>query len=69
MAKEVWIKVNKFLQLRQQMGECFSFEAAPGVYDFLTVGLHELGHALGLAHSSVKGAVMWPYTGMGSAGR
>jgi len=24
MAKEVWIKVNKLLQLRQQMGECFS---------------------------------------------
>jgi len=23
-AKEVWIKVNKLLQLRQQMGECFS---------------------------------------------
>jgi len=42
----------------------WSFGAAPGAYDFLTVGLHELGHALGLAHSSIKGAVMWPYTGM-----
>jgi predicted Zn-dependent protease len=42
----------------------WSFGAAPGAYDFLTVGLHELGHALGLAHSSVKGVVMWSYNGM-----
>jgi hypothetical protein len=43
----------------------WSFGVAPGAYDFLTIGLHELWHALGLAdHSSVKGAVMWPYTGM-----
>ncbi|KAL9400206.1 hypothetical protein Peur_009167 [Populus x canadensis] len=39
-------------------------DEVPEAYDFLTVGLHELGHALGLAHSSIKGVVMWPYTGM-----
>ena len=30
-------------------------------YDVQTVALHELGHALGLAHSSVAGAAMGPY--------
>lgn len=29
--------------------------------DFFTVALHELGHSLGLAHSPVATAVMFPY--------
>ena len=29
-------------------------------YDIETIGLHELGHILGLYHSSVRGAVMFP---------
>jgi hypothetical protein len=34
-----------------------------GKVDFQSVVLHELGHALGLQHSSITGAVMWPFIG------
>ena len=36
--------------------------AQSGCYDLWTVFLHETGHAAGLSHSSVSGAVMWPTT-------
>jgi hypothetical protein len=32
-----------------------------GAIDLMSVVLHELGHALGLAHSNVREAVMYPY--------
>ncbi|GLT30399.1 hypothetical protein SLA2020_052000 [Shorea laevis] len=43
--------------------ENWSLVAAPGTMHLETVGLHEIGHMLGLAHSPVKEAVMFAYTG------
>ncbi|KAL6537661.1 hypothetical protein OROHE_012288 [Orobanche hederae] len=36
-----------------------------GAFDIQTVGLHELGHMLGLGHSADDGSIMWPYIGNG----
>ncbi|XP_057787171.1 metalloendoproteinase 1-like [Salvia miltiorrhiza] len=36
-----------------------------GAFDLQTVGLHELGHVLGLGHSQDGGAVMFPQVGNG----
>lgn len=47
--------------------ESWVLSAAPpaGAKDLASVVLHEVGHAIGLPHSTVPGSVMWPnYTGV-----
>jgi hypothetical protein len=41
-------------------GHRWAIGAAPGAFDVETVALHQLGHILGLPHSDVRSAVMFP---------
>ncbi|KAH0973015.1 hypothetical protein GBA52_025171 [Prunus armeniaca] len=47
-------------RLHYDADERFSVGAVSGAYDFETIALHEIGHLLGLGHSSVQEAIMFP---------
>jgi hypothetical protein len=47
----------------------WSIGAQLGAFDVETVALHEIGHAVGLAHSTVVGAVMWPFASTNTMAR
>ncbi|KAK2642877.1 hypothetical protein Ddye_024640 [Dipteronia dyeriana] len=53
-------------QLHFNLNQTWVNGVVEGGVDLMTVGLHELGHVLGLDHSTVEAAIMWPYLGAGA---
>ncbi|CAK7339013.1 unnamed protein product [Dovyalis caffra] len=52
-------------RLHLDASEKWAVGAVPGAFDIGTVGLHEIGHILGLQHSTSEKAIMYPMIGPG----
>ncbi|KAK2642963.1 hypothetical protein Ddye_024726 [Dipteronia dyeriana] len=52
-------------RLHYDVDEKWVNSAVAGGADLMTIGLHELGHVLGLAHSTVETAIMYPIVPIG----
>ena len=50
-------------------GHAWAVEETTGAYDIETIALHEIGHLLGLRHSTVRGSVMFATANAGFSRR